>query len=298
MGIEMKLQQLRDSVATIPKVLALPGYASKIVSLPVNQLKPYAKNGRTHSKRQVKQIANSIERFGFTNPVLIDENRQIIAGHGRAKAAELLGLRKVPTIALEHLSEAEKRAYIIADNRLAEQAGWDWEILAIELQGLIDLDFDVELTGFDMAEIDLILDEAAEANTSPPPEDNTPDIASGPAITRPGDLWILGKHRLVCGDARDPAAYASILEGALAEFVFTDPPYNVPIAGNVSGLGRVKHRDFAMACGEMNERQFTEFLDIAFRRLAAATTEGSIHCICMDWRHTLEMLTAGASGLW
>jgi DNA modification methylase len=289
----MKRHRFRDSVATIPKVVGLPGYASKIVELPVNQLKPYAKNGRTHSKRQIKQIAESIKRFGFTNPVLIDENRQIIAGHGRVKAAELLDLKRVPTIAIEHLSEAEKRGYIIADNRLAEKAGWDREILAIELQGLIDLEFDVELTGFEMAEIDLILEEAAEARVATSPDDNAPEVAPGPATTCPGDHWILGKHRLFCGDARDPAAYASILEATLGEFVFTDPPYNVPIAGNVSGLGRVKHRDFAMACGEMNERQFTEFLDIVFLRLAAATTEGSIHCICMDWRHTFEMLSAG-----
>lgn len=289
----MKINRLRDRVAKTPKVLELTRYASKIVELSVNQLKPYAKNARTHSKRQIKQIAESITRFGFTNPVLIDENRQIIAGHGRAQAAELVGLKRVPTIALEHLSEAEKRAYIIADNRLAEKAGWDREILAIELQGLIDLDFDVELTGFEMAEIDLILDEAAEANEAPSPEDNAPEVAPGPAITFAGDLWIAGQHRLFCGDARDPAAYANILEGRLAEFVFTDPPYNLAIAGNVSGLGRVKHQDFAMACGEMNERQFTEFLHSVFRRLAHSTTGGSIHCICMDWRHAFEMMTAG-----
>jgi DNA modification methylase len=293
-GSKMKMHRLRDSAAVVPRVVVLPCYASKIVQLPIHSLRPYANNGRTHSKRQIKQIFESIKRFGFVNPVLIDESGQIIAGHGRVKAAEQLGLRRIPTIALEHLSEAEKRAYIIADNRLAEKAGWDREILAIELQGLIDLDFDVELTGFDMGEIDLILDEAAEAGEAhSQPEDDAPDVAPGPATTQVSDLWILGKHRLFCGDARDAHAYTTVLDGQLAEFACVDPPYNVRIEGNVSGLGRVKHRNFSMACGEMDERQFTDFLRAAFHLMATHTLNGAIHCIFMDWRHTFEMLTAG-----
>jgi ParB-like nuclease family protein len=254
----------------------------------------YARNARTHSKKQVRQIAKSIERFGFCNPVLIDDEKQIIAGHGRVEAAKLLGIEHVPTVRLSHLSEADKRAYILADNRLAEKAGWDREILAIELQALIDLNVEVELTGFEIAEIDVILDQAREANGPPSgPEDTPPQYGAGPPVTRPGDLWVLGQHRLLCGDARDNAAYVALLEGAKAEFVFTDPPYNVPIDGHVCGLGRIRHGDFAMGCGEMSAAEFTVFLESVFRLQAANSVNGSIHQVCMDWRHMAEMLAAG-----
>ncbi len=260
----------------------------------VNELRPYAANARTHSRKQIRQIANSIERFGFCNPVLIDDRKQIVAGHGRVEAAKLLGMKAVPTVRLSHLSETDKRAYILADNKLAEKAGWDREILAIELQGLVDLNIEVELTGFETAEIDIILDEAREAAGSPTgPEDAQPACSDRSAATRAGDLWVLGRHRLLCGDCRDPTAYDALLEGDKAEFVFTDPPYNVPIDGHVSGLGRVRHGNFAMACGEMSEIEFVAFLETVFRLQAANTTDGSIHQICMDWRHMGEMLAAG-----
>jgi DNA modification methylase len=209
------------------------------------------------------------------------------------QAAKLLGIAEVPTVRLSHLSDVEKQAYILADNRLAELAGWDREILAIELQALIDLDFEVELTGFQTAVVDLILDEAGEAaGTATGPEDETPEDGAGPPVSRPGDLWMLGHHRLLCGDARDPRAYADLLGGAKAEFVFTDPPYNVPIDGHVCGLGRIRHGNFAMGCGEMSEAEFTNFLEAVFRHLAMNTVDGSIHQICMDWRHLPEMLAA------
>jgi DNA modification methylase len=260
----------------------------------VHELRPYPNNARTHSKKQIRQIANSIKNFGFCNPVLIDDENQIIAGHGRVEAAKLLGIDAVPTCRLSHLSEAEKRAYILADNRLAEKAGWDKELLAIELQGLIELDIQIELTGFEMPEIDLILEDAREAKeTSAGPEDDVPQYPSGPAVTQVGDVWLLGNHRLLCGDARNQAAYEFLLERAKAEFVFTDPPYNVRIDGNVCGLGRIRHRDFAMACGEMNEAEFIAFLQTVFERLAENTVDGSIHQVCMDWRHMWEMLAAG-----
>jgi DNA modification methylase len=266
----------------------------KIEYARVHELRPYPNNARTHSKRQIRQIAKSIKKFGFCNPVLIDDGKQIIAGHGRVEAAKLLGIDAVPTCRLSHLSEADKRAYVLADNRLAEKAGWDKELLAIELQGLIELDVEVELTGFETAEVDLILDEAREANGAPSgPEDNVPECSTAPAVTRTGDLWALGAHRLLCGDARDKPAYDRLLEGAKAEFVFTDPPYNVAIDGNVCGLGRIRHRDFAMACGEMSEFEFTTFLATVFERLAENSIDGSIHQICMDWRHMWEMLVAG-----
>jgi DNA modification methylase len=260
----------------------------------VRELRPYPGNARTHSRKQIWQIAKSIQKFGFCNPVLIDDAKQIIAGHGRVDAAKLLGLEAVPTCQLSHLSEADKRAYILADNKLAEKAGWDKELLAIELQGLIDLDVDIELTGFEMPEIDLILEDAREATgAASGAEDAVPQYSSGPAVTQTGDLWVLGNHRLLCGDARDQAAYDRLLEGAKAEFVFTDPPYNVAIDGNVCGLGRVRHREFAMGSGEMSEAEFAVFLKTIFDLLAENTIEGSIHQICMDWRHIWEMLDAG-----
>jgi DNA modification methylase len=266
----------------------------KIEYTPVRELRFYPNNARTHSKKQIRQIANSIAKFGFCNPILIDDAKQIIAGHGRVEAAKLLGIDAVPTCQLSHLSDADKRAYILADNKLAEKAGWDKELLAIELQGLIELDVDIELTGFDMAEIDLILEEGREARGEPSgPEDQVPEPSPLPAVTQTGDLWLLGSHRLLCWDARDKAAYDRLLEGAKAEFVFTDPPYNVEIDGHVCGLGRVRHRDFAMGCGEMSEAEFTAFLKTVFALLAENSIEGSIHQICMDWRHSWEMLNAG-----
>jgi DNA modification methylase len=266
----------------------------QIEHVAVRELQPHPNNARTHSRKQIRQIAKSIEKFGFCNPVLVDDAKQIIAGHGRVEAAKLLGLEAVPTCRLSHLNDAEKRAYILADNRLAEKAGWDKELLAIELQGLIELDLDIELTGFETAEIDLILEEAREASEAASgPEDAVTEPLPGPAVSQPGDLWLLGAHRLLCGDARDQAAYDQLLAGAKAEFIFTDPPYNVAIDGHVCGLGRVRHREFAMACGEMSEAEFTTFLETVFGLLVANSVDGSIHQICMDWRHAQEMLAAG-----
>jgi 16S rRNA G966 N2-methylase RsmD len=266
----------------------------QIESLPIESLKPYEQNARTHSKRQIRQIAKSIQRFGFCNPVLIDDEKRIIAGHGRVVAAKMLGIEQVPTVRLMHLSEIEKRAYILADNRLAEKAGWDREILAIELQALVALNFEVELTGFETAEIDLIIDEGSNASgESGEGEDDMPVYAAGPAVTQLGDLWELGSHRLLCADARVRASYERVLDDRKADFVFTDPPYNVPIDGHVCGLGRIRHADFAMGCGEMSEAEFTSFLKTIYIELAHHTVDGSIHQICMDWRHMPEMLTAG-----
>lgn len=174
-----------------------------IVTRPIQSLQPYAGNARTHSKKQINQIARSIERFGFTNPVLVSDDGEIIAGHGRVKAAKSVGLKTVPTLALSHLSETERRAYVIADNKLALNAGWDKEILAIELQALVDIEFDTELTGFSLAEVDLVIDEAGEADPDgcETPEDLVPSTADEP-VTRNGDLWGLGNHRLLCGDTQ------------------------------------------------------------------------------------------------
>jgi ParB-like nuclease domain len=224
-------------------------------------LRPYSGNARTHSPKQVRQIAGSIRRFGFVNPVLIDAEGNVIAGHGRLAAAQLLGLSEVPVLPITHLSQSEKRAYILADNRLAEKAGWDREILAIELQALVELDFEVELVGFELAEIDLILDEdrLRKSKTTPDEADEVPPVTPGPTITQPGDIWRLGGHRLICGDARDQKALAKLLGGDEVDLIFTDPPYNVAVDGHVGGLGKVKHREFAFASGEMSSAEFTSF---------------------------------------
>src|SRR5712691_8851260 len=263
--------------------------------LPPERLRPYPGNARAHSKKQVKQIANSIERFGFNNPVLVSDDFEIIAGHGRVAAAKLLGLKQVPTLRLSGLSPADRRAYILADNRLAQLAGWSRDVLAAELQGLVDVKFDeIEVTGFSLGEIDLILDEAAERNADPPgPEDEVPASSlQGPAVSRAGDLWILGPHRLLCGDARNPAAYQSLLEGQQADLVLTDPPFNVAIEGNVSGLGRVRHGDFAMASGEMSEGDFIAFLRSFLQLAKENAKDGAILFVFMDWRHLYELITA------
>jgi DNA modification methylase len=261
-------------------------------------LRPRRTNPRTHSEKQLRQIADSIRTFGFANPVLVDRDNGIVAGHGRVEAAKRLKLEAVPTICLADMTEAEIRAYVIADNRLAENAGWDRELLALELQYLceLDLDFDVTITGFEMPEIDVLFGELQVAQSNheeQDPADEVPEVDdSGPAVTRPGDLWLLGKHRLICGDATDPAIYAALLGGERAQMVFTDPPYNVPIDGHVCGLGSVKHREFAMASGEMSKDEFARFLATVFSNLAAHATDGAIHYICMDWRHLGEVLAA------
>ena len=260
----------------------------------IHALKPHDRNARTHSKRQIRQLANSIDRFGFCNPVIVDDDQNILAGHGRVKAAELLGHTSVPTVRLSHLSDAEKRAYILADNRLAEKAGWDRSLLVLELQGLIDIGFDVELTGFEMAEIDLLLDEALEAGgLSPAAEDELPASRNGPPVSRLGDLWILGVHHLFCGDARASTSYDRLLPGKKADLLFTDPPYNVRINGHVSGLGRVRHAEFAMASGEMTETQFISFLTGSLGLAVKVSRDGALHYVCMDWGHLYELISAG-----
>lgn len=273
----------------------LPRAQSQIELRDPKSLRPYAANARTHSPKQVRQIADSIRRFGFVNPVLIDVEGEVIAGHGRLAAAQLLGLTEVPVLPITHLSPAERRAYILADNRLAEKAGWDKEILAIELQALVDLDFEVELAGFELAEIDLILDEdrARGSKSEPEEADLVPPVPLGPAITQPGDVWRLGAHRLICGDAREPKVLAKLLGSDDVDLIFTDPPYNVAVDGHVGGMGKVKHREFAFASGEMSAAEFTAFLHEALAPAAARCREGAIAYVCMDWRHMREMLAAG-----
>ena len=258
------------------------------------KLVPYAKNARRHTRKQLAQIAASIRRFGFTNPVLVDDDDCILAGHARVEAAKTLGLSEIPTVRLSQMSEADRRAYILADNKLALNSGWDQEILAGELQALVEIGFEVELTGFSLAEVDFTIIQAKESslNEQDTCEDNVPCV-DGPAVTRLGDLWQLGRHRLLCGDARQRPAYEKLMGNERAQMIFTDPPYNVPIDGNVCGLGKVRHREFGMACGEMTPRQFTGFLETTLGHGAACCCDGAIAFVAMDWRHLGELNEAG-----
>lgn len=266
----------------------------EIVCIPCNELNPYKNNPRTHSKKQIRQIAKSITEFGFTNPILIDENKNLIAGHGRLEAAKLCSIKNVPTIKLKNLSEQQKKAYIIADNKLAENAGWDDGLLNIELRDILEIDsaFDITLTGFEMPEIDaLIIQDNEPRDKEEPP---VPPINEN-AISTIGDLWILGDHRLLCGDALQADSYKTLLEEQEAGMIFTDPPYNVPVNGHICGNGSIKHREFPMATGEMSAEEFTDFLKNVLQNLKTFSRDGSIHYICMDWRHISELMSSGNS---
>jgi hypothetical protein len=215
----------------------------------VSALKPRASNPRTHSKKQIAQIANAIRRFGFTNPVLVDDGNGIVAGHGRIEAAKTIGLAEVPTVRLSDLSKADVRAYVIADNKLAENAGWDRNLLGLELQYLteLDIDFDVTITGFELPEIDFLIGELSPAANDNDRADEIIEPAPGPAVSRLGDIWHIGPHRLICADSTKAESYQALLGSERAQMVFSDPPYNVPISGHVGGLGAIQHREFAMA---------------------------------------------------
>jgi DNA modification methylase len=268
--------------------------ALKITYKDPAQLRPRARNPRTHTKKQNAQIEASIKEFGFINPILTDGADGIIAGHARVEAAKRIGMSDVPTVRVDHLTPAQIRAYVIADNRLAENAGWDRTLLALELQDLsVELNFDVTVTGFETAEIDLLINESKE--NFPDDADEVPEIdRSVPAVSRLGDRWRIGDHFLLCGDALNKDSYVNLFGVQKAQMIFTDPPYNLTIAGNVSGRGKVKHREFAMASGEMSAHEFARFLETAFMRLADVSTNGSIHFICSDWRHVRELLEAAA----
>ncbi|WP_246668669.1 site-specific DNA-methyltransferase [Bradyrhizobium sp. UNPF46] len=255
---------------------------------PINDLVPDPRNARTHPKRQIDQLKVSIQEFGFTNPILIDPDGHIIAGHGRLQAARTLGLAEVPTITLAGLSAPQKRALRIADNKIALNAGWDIEILQAELGELaaIDLDIDPTLTGFSTGEIDVILAKPAD-----PEEEVVPPVPTTPRA-KPGDVWILGEHRIGCGDSRDAAFLRKIIgEGMRIDAAFLDPPYNVKIAGNASPTGR--HGEFTMASGEMSEGEFRAFLKDTLGAAAAVSREGAVHFVCMDWRHMDSISAVG-----
>lgn len=247
--------------------------------LPIEQLKPSPRNARTHSKQQMAMIAASISRFGMVTPVGIGPDNELVYGHARVEAASLAGLETVPVVRLDHLNQDERRAYLLADNRLAQEAGWNRELLALELKELEALDFSLPALGFSLPEIDRLYEDLDEAalDGRDAPEDLVPDLEKQ-CICKKGDIICLGNHRLICGDARDDSIYDRLVDGEQIDVVFADPPYNVRIANNVSGLGKVTHGDFAMASGEMSSEQFTNFLMDGFRPVATRMRDGAIAC--------------------
>jgi DNA modification methylase len=268
--------------------------ARQIEMVPLKGLKKSQHNVRIHSKKQIEQIANSILRFGFITPIVVDRYNRIRAGHGRAEAAESIGLKTVPIIRVTNLSEAQLRAYMLADNRIAESAGWNRELLAVELNdlqiALPEIGLDLSITGFEPDEVDAIVTDFSENQMNP--ADEIPEVAEK-ASARLGDLFRLGNHRLIVGDARDKEAYARLMGSERAEMAFLDPPFNVRIAGHAGGRGRTKHREFLHASGEMTSSQFMQFLKETLGTGAQFIKDGGIIYVCMDWRHSTELLEAG-----
>lgn len=264
-----------------------------VESVPLSRIVKNANNARGHKPKQIEKLAQSIRKFGFLAPVVIDQADLLLCGHARVEAAQQIGLTAVPAIRVDHLSEVQKRAFMIADNRLAELASWDEALLKKELLFLTecDIDFDFSAIGFETPELDIILNGSSATDVV---EDRFPQASPDQEpVSKPGSLWQLGDHHVYCGDALQSASYQTLLGEQQAQLVFTDPPYNVRVEGHVGGLGAIKHREFLMASGEMNGTDFTAFLSKAFEHLTTFTADGSIHFICMDWRHLQEILTAG-----
>lgn len=271
--------------------LKTPKTKLNIEYAPIGQLRENPDNAKLHPKKQIAKICRSIQQFGFLIPLLVDDTSMVLCGHGRLEAAKELGLDVIPVVRVEHLTEAERRAFVIADNKIAEQGAWDETQLAAEFEALLELDSPIEIvdTAFEIGEVDYILDKGRD--TVAAKEDLLP--AEVEKRCNAGDLWQLGKHRLLCGDALDPASYQILLGSKKAEMVFTDPPYNLKIAGVVSGKGKVRHKDFLQASGEMSRGQFGRFLEAFIRNTKAASKNGSIHFICMDWRQIDLLVSIG-----
>ena len=277
---------------THPLAAATADRPLSVVYKATESLTPDPRNARTHPKRQIEQIVASIRAFGFTNPILADPEGNLIAGHGRLRAAKEMGLAEVPVIELAGLSEPQKKALRLVDNKIALNAGWDVEILKLELADLSlpEIDIDLALTGFSPGEIDVVL-----AHSADPDDELIPAVPESPRV-RPGDIWQLGEHRIGCGDGRDRVFLAEVIgEGGRVDTAFLDPPYNVKINGHVNAKGR--HREFAMASGEMSEGEFRTFLADTLGACASASRDGAVHFVCMDWRH-MDDVTASVAGVY
>ena len=259
---------------------------------PTTSLTAYEKNPRRHPEKQIIKLMASISEFGFALPVLVDAERTIIAGHARIEAARRLNISEVPVLVATDWSKAQVRAYRLADNRLAELASWDDELLAIELSALIEIEeVSIEVLGWETAEIDLMMDADPQASNSNDPADAIIELPAAP-VSRQGDMWLLGGHRLLCASSLEAASWDRLMDGRVGAMVFTDAPYNVPVSGHVCGLGKVQHAEFAMASGEMSKAEFTTFLGVAIKQLTANVCDGAVLDLCMDWRHLPELLSA------
>lgn len=254
----------------------------------IADLRPVGRQARHHNTRQMAGIRKSIEQFGFVSPLLIDGNGKVLAGNARLAAAKALGMATVPAVVVDHLSDAEKRGFVLADNRLAELGSWNKEVLQLELEelGALDLDFSLEVTGFTLPEIEAIQFPSVGVASS---SEDIPKLREE-TISKVGDLWILGDHRLLVGDATSPEALDRLMANEVAQMVFTDPPYNVPVEGHVTGSKA--HGEFVQASGEMSDDEFTAFLEGVHRQIARVLTDGGLAYVCMDWRHMLNVLLA------
>lgn len=296
--------------------------AKNIEQVSITRIRPWERNPRTHSQHQIQLLANSIQEFGFTTPVLMKSDGTLVAGHGRVEAARVVGLASIPAIIVDHLSERQLRALVIADNKIASLSGWDFNKLSDEIAALADAEYNLAITGFDEQELDQLLRD--DLDILPPPsfvnapqetqqnepqskplelvsngktaDDTQVEVTNDP-ITNVGDVWQLGNHTLMCGDSTNPAHVSILMDGKIADMVFTDPPYNVKISelggGNSEKSIGNTHSEFVMASGEMTEQEFTDFLKKVFVNLKSFSKDGAIHYICMDWRHMREMMDAG-----
>jgi DNA modification methylase len=261
----------------------------------VEDLVPSSRNARRHGKRQIDQLSASIAEYGFINPIIVDESNRVLAGHARLEAVKAAGMPIVPVIRVTHLTENQKLGYRLADNKLAEGATWDFEIVAEDLTTLSGpgIQINIESIGFANAEIDTLIGKHANSKIKEDEADHQPAIdPDRPIVSRQGDLWHLDQHRLLCGDARELEDCERLLDCKEADMVITDPPYNVKVDGFVCGLGSVSHEEFAMGSGEMGTAEFRSFLATTTSNLVEATRDGSIHFIFMDWRHIDDLLAA------
>ena len=277
----------------MPVKTYLPSDRPQIDYLPTDSIRPNPKNPRKHSRKQIGQLCSIISECGFIGTIIIDKNGIIVAGHGRWLAAQELCMPEVPVLRVHHLSDTQLKAFMIADNKLTDNSSFDPVILGEILQVLTcDLAFDTRITGFDMGEIDAMIESAQPADGDDDLLGSSPIVPDTP-ITKLGDLWIIGQHRAFCGNSLEDASFQTLMQGERADLIFVDPPYNLPINGHVGGLGKIKHPEFAMGYGEMATDQFGTFLAAALDLLAKHSVDGSIHYVCMDWRHMGELLAAG-----
>jgi DNA modification methylase len=276
----------------------MPSGKLTIDYLPVASLRLDSKNARLHSDKQVRQIARSIEVFGFNVPILVDADLRVMAGHGRLLAARLLRIADVPAIRLEHLSENQRRAFMLADNRLTENSEWDRRLLAEQLMTLsqAELDFSVEVTGFEVDEIDVMIENLAPAGRCKnDPADAIPKRRTKLHVSQVGDLWTLDRHRVYCGDARSENSYSALMKDCRAQMVFTNPRYNDPVDGYMTGPRKVHQLQSAPPSGEMTSSEFLTFFTTVFAQMVRNALDGAMHFICMDWRRSEELILAGRS---